>query len=70
MYVYSIKKSFSHLFPLSSDLPRDAVLAITILDVYSPKEDAIVGGTAITLFGKSGNFRSVPIYSEVCVRVA
>jgi len=40
-----------------SDLPRDAVLAITILDNYSPKEDAIVGGTAITLFGKSGNFR-------------
>ena len=46
------------------------MLAITILDVYSPKEDAIVGGTAITLFGKSGNFRSVSSYSEVCVRVA
>lgn len=40
-----------------SDLPRDALLAITILDVYSPKEDAIVGGTSISLFGRSGNFR-------------
>lgn len=40
-----------------SDLPRDALLAITILDVYSPKEDAVVGGTTISLFGRSGNYR-------------
>jgi len=40
-----------------SDLPRDALLALTILDVYSPREDAIVGGTTISLFGRSGNFR-------------
>lgn len=40
-----------------SDLTRDALLALTVLDVYSPREDAIVGGTTISLFGRTGNFR-------------
>ena len=53
------RKKDKILFTISSDLPRDAALAITILDNYSPKEDAIVGGTTITFFGKSGNFRLV-----------
>ncbi|XP_055390617.1 phosphatidylinositol 3-kinase catalytic subunit type 3 [Condylostylus longicornis] len=39
------------------DLPRTAVLAFTILDCIGPDQTAVVGGTAISLFGKNGMFR-------------
>jgi len=37
-----------------SDLPRDALLALTIWDVYGPRDSTPVGGTTISLFGKYG----------------
>lgn len=40
-----------------SDLPRDAMLALTILDCAGPGKTSIVGGTTISLFGKYGTFR-------------
>ncbi|XP_064607919.1 phosphatidylinositol 3-kinase catalytic subunit type 3-like [Liolophura sinensis] len=40
-----------------SDLPRNAVLALTIWDIYGTNKALPVGGTVITLFGKSGTFR-------------
>lgn len=44
-----------------SDLPRDAVLAMTILDCAGPGRLMVVGGTTISLFGKHGMFRQVNI---------
>lgn len=45
-------------FPLRiSDLPRDAVLAITILDSYCPGEAVAVGATAISIYGKHSSSR-------------
>ena len=37
-----------------SDLPRNAILALTVWDVYGPREAQPVGGSTITLFGKNG----------------
>lgn len=39
------------------DLPRTAMLAITILDCAGAGKTTIIGGTAISLFGKNGMFR-------------
>lgn len=40
-----------------SDIPRTAILALTILDCAGPGKTTIVGGTTISLFGKNGVFR-------------
>ena len=37
-----------------SDLPRNALLAFTIWDIYGPNRAVPVGGTTISLFGKHG----------------
>lgn len=37
-----------------SDLPRNAVLAFTIWDLYAINKHVPVGGTTISLFGKYG----------------
>lgn len=39
------------------DLPRNAVLALTIYDVYGPRRTEPVGGTTLSFFGKHGVFR-------------
>jgi phosphatidylinositol 3-kinase len=36
------------------DLPRSAQVALTIWDVYGPRKALLVGGTTVSLFGKSG----------------
>lgn len=40
-----------------SDLPRNAVLALTIYDTYGPRRNEPIGGTTISFFGKHGVFR-------------
>lgn len=40
-----------------NDLPRTAMLALTILDCAGPGKTIIVGGTTISLFGKDGTYR-------------
>lgn len=40
-----------------NDLPRTAMLAITILDCAGSGNTTIIGGTSISLFGKNGMFR-------------
>lgn len=40
-----------------SDLPRNAMLAMTIWDIYGTNKAIPVGGTTICLFGKRGTFR-------------
>ncbi|XP_076350143.1 phosphatidylinositol 3-kinase 59F isoform X2 [Tachypleus tridentatus] len=40
-----------------SDLPRDALLACTVWDVYGPRKAVPVGGTTVSLFGKHGALR-------------
>lgn len=40
-----------------SDLPRDAMLAFTIWDIYGTDKVIPVGGTSISVFGKKGTFR-------------
>ncbi|CAK1581330.1 unnamed protein product [Parnassius mnemosyne] len=40
-----------------SDLPRNAILALTIYDCAGPGKVMIVGGTTISLFGKHGMLR-------------
>uniref|UniRef100_A0A336M345 Phosphatidylinositol 3-kinase catalytic subunit type 3 n=1 Tax=Culicoides sonorensis TaxID=179676 RepID=A0A336M345_CULSO len=40
-----------------SDLPRTAVLALTILDCAGPGKTTVVGGTTISFFGRNGVFR-------------
>lgn len=47
-----------HLF---SELPRTAMLAITILDCGGAGQTTVIGGTAISLFGKNGVFRQVKL---------
>lgn len=42
-----------------NDLPRTAMLAITILDCAGAGKTTIIGGTTISLFGKNGMFRQV-----------
>jgi hypothetical protein len=45
-------------FPLKiSDLPRDAILGITIWDSYGPGKSKVVGGTAFSIFGKRSTCR-------------
>lgn len=43
-----------HLF---SELPRTAMLAITILDCAGAGQVTVIGSTTISLFGKNGVFR-------------
>lgn len=45
-----------HLF---SELPRTAMLAITILDCAGAGQVTVIGSTTISLFGKNGVFRQV-----------
>lgn len=45
-----------HLF---SELPRTAMLAITILDCAGAGQATVIGGTTISLFGKNCVFRQV-----------
>lgn len=40
-----------------SDLPRNAVLALTVWDVYGPRKSMPVGGTTVSVFGKYGAMR-------------
>ncbi|KAJ8304892.1 hypothetical protein KUTeg_018475 [Tegillarca granosa] len=40
-----------------SDLPRNAMLALTIWDIYGTNKSVPVGGTTLPLFGKRGTFR-------------
>ncbi|XP_011182926.1 phosphatidylinositol 3-kinase catalytic subunit type 3 [Zeugodacus cucurbitae] len=40
-----------------SDLPRTAMLVLTILDCAGAGKTTVIGGTAISLFGKNGLFR-------------
>ena len=41
------------LFPLKlSDIPRDALLSLTIVDTSDSGKPYVLGGTAITVFGK------------------
>lgn len=51
-----------HLF---SELPRTAMLAITILDCAGAGQVTVIGGTTISLFGKNGVFRQVNIIQIV-----
>ncbi|XP_065885169.1 phosphatidylinositol 3-kinase catalytic subunit type 3-like [Dysidea avara] len=39
------------------DLPRDAMLAMTVYDVYGPRKAIPVGGTVVSVFGKHGCVR-------------
>lgn len=39
------------------DLPRSSQVALTIWDVYGPRRALVVGGTTVSLFGKSGTLR-------------
>ncbi|XP_064474715.1 phosphatidylinositol 3-kinase catalytic subunit type 3-like [Ornithodoros turicata] len=40
-----------------NDLPRNAVLAFTVWDVYGPRQTMPVGGTTVSIFGKYGAMR-------------
>nr|XP_039263530.1 phosphatidylinositol 3-kinase catalytic subunit type 3-like isoform X1 [Styela clava] len=40
-----------------TDLPRNAMLAITVFDVHGPNKATPVGGTTVNLFGKYGTLR-------------
>lgn len=42
-----------------SDLPRTAMLALTILDCAGAGKTSTIGGTTIAMFGKNGMFRQV-----------
>lgn len=61
-FIFSLNFSWNewvtlpHLF---SELPRTAMLAITILDCAGAGEMTVIGGTTISLFGKNGVFRQV-----------
>ncbi len=45
-------------FPIRyMDLPRNAVLGLTIFDIYGPGKERALGGTSISLFGSYGCFR-------------
>ena len=39
------------------DLPRTAVLVLTVYDIYGPQKSVPVGSTAIPVFGKQGCLR-------------
>lgn len=51
-----------HLF---NELPRTAMLAITILDCAGAGQMTVIGGTTISLFGKNGVFRQVNIFNWI-----
>lgn len=40
-----------------SDLPRSAMLVLTILDCSGAGQTTVIGGTSISMFGKDGMFR-------------
>ncbi|GAB1609342.1 phosphatidylinositol 3-kinase catalytic subunit type 3-like [Argonauta hians] len=40
-----------------SDLPRNAMLALTVWDLYGTNKSVPVGSTVVSLFGKRGTFR-------------
>lgn len=40
-----------------SDLPRNAVLALTVWDVYGPRKNIPIGGTTVSIFGKRSALR-------------
>lgn len=40
-----------------SDLPRNAVLALTVWDCYGPRKAVPIGGSTVSLFGKHGTLR-------------
>lgn len=42
-----------------SDLPRTAMLSLTILDCAGAGKTSVIGGTTISMFGKNGMFRQV-----------
>lgn len=42
---------------LYSDIPRTAILTITIFDCAGPGKSTIVGGTSLSLFGNKNVFR-------------
>ena len=45
-------------FPIRyMDLPRNAVLGLTIFDIYGPGKERPLGGTSISLFGSYGCYR-------------
>ncbi|KAK2177654.1 hypothetical protein NP493_587g04000 [Ridgeia piscesae] len=45
-------------FPVSySDLPRNALLVLTIWDIYGPRKVIPVGGTTVSVFSKHGMLR-------------
>lgn len=50
-----------------SDLPRHAVVAMTIWDVHSPRKKVPIGGTTFTLFGKHGLVFIVSRSFRLCV---
>ena len=39
------------------DLPRNAVLALTVYDIYGPQKSVPVGGTTVSIFGTQGCLR-------------
>lgn len=59
--------SLPHLF---SELPRTAMLVITILDCAGAGQTNVIGGTTISLFGKDGVFRQVDHqFAPICVHL-
>ena len=51
------------------DLPRNAMLALTIYDILGPRKEIAVGGTTISLFGEHGclrrGFRDLRVWNDV-----
>lgn len=39
------------------DLPRDAVLCLSVYDCHGPRQRSLVGGAAISLYGRYGQLR-------------
>lgn len=54
MYSWNEWVTLPHLF---SELPRTAMLAITILDCAGAGSTTVIGGATISLFAKNGTFR-------------
>ena len=57
-------------FPLRyKDLPRNAILGLTIFDIFGPCKETCVGGTTISLFGSHGclrgGFRDLRVWSGI-----
>jgi phosphatidylinositol 3-kinase len=51
------------------DMPSNAILALTIYDIYGPQEAIPVGGTTVSIFGKHGcvrhGIRDLRVWSNV-----